>query len=53
MYLTRFLRKQPPTIAHLVDHYAQYPPTGLTMKKIVEFGKDGNSRSLFFHHFSF
>lgn len=48
MYLTRFLRKQPQTLAHLVDHYAQYPPTGLTMKKIVEFGNDERFRSLFF-----
>jgi hypothetical protein len=40
MYLTRFLRTQQQTLTHLVDHYAQYPPTGLTMKRIVEFGRD-------------
>ena len=39
MYLTRFLRSQQQTLSHLVDHYAQYPPTGLTMKRIVEFGR--------------
>jgi hypothetical protein len=39
MFFTRFLRSQHQSLAHLVDHYAQYPPTGLTMKRIVEFGK--------------
>lgn len=38
MHLTRFLRTQQQSLAHLVDHYAKYPPTGLTMKRIVEFG---------------
>jgi hypothetical protein len=38
MHLTRFLRTQQQPLAHLIDHYAKYPPTGLTMKKIVEFG---------------
>ncbi|CAF1063273.1 unnamed protein product [Adineta ricciae] len=47
MYLTRFLRKQPPTITYLVDHYAQYPPTGLTMKKIVEFAREGDAHQSF------
>ena len=40
MYCTRFLRSQKQALAHLVDHYAKYPPTGLTMKRIVDFGKD-------------
>jgi hypothetical protein len=40
MYFTRFLRSQQQSLAHLVDHYAQYPPTGLTMKRIVEFGRN-------------
>lgn len=39
MYFTRVLRSQQQSLAHLVEHYAQYPPTGLTMKKIVEFGE--------------
>jgi hypothetical protein len=39
MHLTRFLRTQQQSLAHLIDHYAKYPPTGLTMKRIVEFGK--------------
>jgi hypothetical protein len=38
MHLTRFLRTQQQSLAHLIDHYAKYPPTGLTMKRIVEFG---------------
>lgn len=38
MHLTRFLRTQQQSLAHLVDYYAKYPPTGLTMKRIVEFG---------------
>lgn len=38
MHLTRLLRNQPQTLTHLIDHYAKYPPTGLTMKKIVQFG---------------
>jgi hypothetical protein len=38
MHLTRFLRVQQQSLAHLIDHYAKYPPTGLTMKRIVEFG---------------
>ena len=38
MHLTRLLRNQPTTLTHLIDHYAKYPPTGLTMKKIVQFG---------------
>lgn len=39
MFFTRILRSQQQSLAHLVDHYAQYRPTGLTMKKIVDFGK--------------
>ncbi len=39
MYLTRFLRSRPQSLTRLVDHYAQYPPTGLTMKRIVDFGR--------------
>ncbi len=38
MHLTRFLRTQQQQLAILIDHYAKYPPTGLTMKRIVEFG---------------
>lgn len=38
MHLTRLLRTQQTSLSHLIDHYAKYPPTGLTMKKIVEFG---------------
>lgn len=38
MHLSRFLRVQQQPLANLIDHYAKYPPTGLTMKKIVEFG---------------
>jgi hypothetical protein len=38
MHLTRFLRTQQQSLSHLVDHYSKYPPTGLTMKRIVEFG---------------
>jgi hypothetical protein len=39
MYFTRILRSQQQPLAHLVDHYAQYRPIGLTMKRIVEFGR--------------
>lgn len=39
MFFTRILRSQPKSLTHLVDHYAQYPPTGLTMKRIVDFGR--------------
>jgi len=45
MYLTRLLRS--PQLAHLVDHYAQYPPTGLTMKRIVEFARQGDAQQSF------
>ena len=38
MFFTRPLRNQIQSLAHLVDHYAKYPPTGLTMKRIVDFG---------------
>ncbi|UJR20887.1 hypothetical protein I4U23_023996 [Adineta vaga] len=47
MYFTRFLRRQQQTLTHLVDHYAQYPPTGLTMKRIVEFAREGDARQSF------
>ena len=43
MQLTRLLRAQQQSLAHLIDHYAKYPPTGLTMKKLVEFGLYLNS----------
>jgi hypothetical protein len=51
MYFTRFLRSQQQSLAHLVDHYAQYPPTGLTMKRIVEFGIDDFDSIISFHCF--
>jgi len=38
MHLTRILRLPHQSLAHLIDHYSKYPPTGLTMKRIVEFG---------------
>jgi len=44
MYLTRILRSQQTSFAHLVDHYAQYPPTGLTMKRIVDFAREGDAQ---------
>jgi pyruvate dehydrogenase kinase 2/3/4 len=47
MYFTRFLRSQQQSLAHLVDHYAQYPPTGLTMKRIVEFAREGDAQQSF------
>lgn len=55
MFFTRILRSQQQSLAHLVDHYAKYPPTGLTMKKIVDFGKNFDVRSFssnFFLRFS-
>jgi pyruvate dehydrogenase kinase 2/3/4 len=47
MRLTCFLRQQQPALSHLIDHYAQYPPTGLTMKKIVEFAREGDAKQSF------
>ncbi|CAF1392234.1 unnamed protein product [Rotaria magnacalcarata] len=47
MHLTRFLRSQHQSLAHIVDHYAQYPPTGLTMKRIVEFAREGDAQQSF------
>lgn len=38
MHLTRIIRNQQQALAHLIDNYARFPPTGLTMKRIVEFG---------------
>ena len=39
MHLSRCLRNQQQALGHLIDMYAKYPPTGLTMKRIVEFGR--------------
>ncbi|CAF3793069.1 unnamed protein product [Rotaria sordida] len=47
MYLTRCLRSQRQSLAHIVDHYAQYPPTGLTLKKIIEFAREGDAQQSF------
>jgi len=47
MFFTRVLRSQQQSLAHLVDHYAQYPPTGLTMKKIVDFAREGDAKQSF------
>ncbi|CAF0858750.1 unnamed protein product [Adineta steineri] len=44
MHLTRFLRLPQQSLAHLIDHYAKYPPTGLTMKRIVEFAREGDAK---------
>ncbi|CAF3478496.1 unnamed protein product [Rotaria sp. Silwood1] len=44
MHLTRLLRTQQNTLSHLIDHYAKYPPTGLTMKRIVEFAREGDAK---------
>ncbi|CAF1591309.1 unnamed protein product [Rotaria magnacalcarata] len=44
MHLTRLLRTQQPSLTHLIDHYAKFPPTGLTMKKIVEFAREGDAK---------
>ncbi|CAF0743746.1 unnamed protein product [Adineta steineri] len=44
MHLTRFLRFPQQSLAHLIDHYAKYPPTGLTMKRIVEFAREGDAK---------
>lgn len=44
MHLTRILRLPHQSLAHLVDHYAKYPPTGLTMKRIVEFAREGDAK---------
>lgn len=46
MHLTRLLRNQQQALTHLVDLYAKYPPTGLTMKRIVEFGRQSQRTSL-------
>ncbi|CAF0737706.1 unnamed protein product [Rotaria sordida] len=44
MHLTRLLRTQQASLKHLIDYYAKYPPTGLTMKKIVEFAREGDAK---------
>lgn len=44
MHLTRFLRNQQQVLAHLIDNYARFPPTGLTMKRIVEFAREGDAK---------
>jgi len=44
MQITRFLRNQQQTLGHLIDLYAKYPPTGLTMKRIVEFAREGDAK---------
>ncbi|CAF2515920.1 unnamed protein product [Rotaria sp. Silwood2] len=44
MHLTRLLRTQQASLTHLIDHYAKYPPTGLTMKRIVEFAREGDAK---------
>ena len=46
MHLTRLLRNQQQALAHLIDLYAKYPPTGLTMKRIVEFGRQSQCTCL-------
>ncbi|CAF1096655.1 unnamed protein product [Adineta steineri] len=46
MYFTRFLRTHK-SLAHIVDHYAKYAPTGLTMKRIVEFAREGDAKQSF------
>ncbi|CAF4984573.1 unnamed protein product [Rotaria sp. Silwood1] len=47
MYFTRYLRSQRQSLAHIVDHYAQYPPTGLTIKRIIDFAREGDARQSF------
>ncbi|CAF2981012.1 unnamed protein product [Rotaria sp. Silwood2] len=47
MYFTRCLRSPQQSLARIVDHYAQYPPTGLTMKRIIEFAREGDAQQSF------
>ncbi|CAF0785504.1 unnamed protein product [Didymodactylos carnosus] len=44
MRLTRFLFQQQPLLAALVDHYAQYAPSSLTLKRIIEFAREGDAK---------
>lgn len=44
MHLTRIIRNQQQALAHLIDNYARFPPTGLTMKRIVEFAREGDAQ---------
>ncbi|CAF0741147.1 unnamed protein product [Didymodactylos carnosus] len=44
MRLTRFFFQQQSLLTNLVDYYVQYAPSSLTLKRIIEFAREGDAK---------